>query len=420
MRASIALYAGLLASTFVSTAALGQVDPGVRGGAIGAGQPFPGLDQKTQKFFADAKGQFTEVEGVPAGLGPRFNLESCGGCHAAPAVGGTSPATNPQIAAASSRGATNAIPPFISSNGPVREARFPSDGGVHDLFTITGRSDAPGCNIAQPTFPPDVAFRIPTPIFGLGLVENTPDRNLEKDAASLADRRMPLGIAGHFNHSGNDGTITRFGWKSQNASLLIFSGEAYNVEMGVTNDAFPSERDDTPSCQFNALPEDSGDVTKRGPASKSFSDIEQFSLFMKLLQPPAPAPSNASIDRGRQAFGDAGCSLCHVAQHTTALATLSQLSGVTYSPYSDFQVHAMGTLADGIAQGEADGDEFRTAPLWGGGQRRFFLHDGRVTDMLAAIKAHASAGSEANGVIAQFNAMAVSVQQDILNFLRSL
>ena len=410
----------LAALLVAAPSALAQKDPGVRGGAPGAGLPFSGIDQKTQKFFADAQGQFNEVEGVPNGLGPRFNLESCGGCHAHPATGGTSPATNPQIAAASSHGATNTIPPFIGANGPVREARFPSDGGVHDLFTITGRSDAQGCNIAQPAFPADVVFRIPTPTFGLGLVENTPDRNLEDDVAALADSRTILGIAGHFNHTGNDGTITRFGWKAQNKSLLIFSGEAYNVEMGVTNDNFPNERDDTPSCQFNPLPEDSNDVTKRGQASKTFSDVDQFSLFMKLLQPPTPAPTNVSVERGRQTFADAGCTLCHVAQHTTALATLSQLSAVTYSPYSDFQVHAMGTLADGIAQGEADGDEFRTAPLWGAGQRIFFLHDGRTTDLLAAIQAHASAGSEANGVIARFNAMTVSIQQDVLNFLRSL
>lgn len=414
-------YVGLLASTFLSTATLAQVDPGVRSGAVGAGQPFAGLDQKTQKFFNDAKGQFTQVEGVPDGLGPRFNLESCSGCHVFPAIGGTSPTTNPQIAAASSHGATNTIPPFLSASGPVREVRSPSQGGgVIDLFTITGRSDAHGCNIAQPTFPSDIIFRIPTPTFGLGLVENTPDRNLENDVAALSDSRTMLGISGHFNHTGNDGTITRFGWKAQNKSLLIFSGEAYNVEMGVTNDAFPNERDDTPSCQFNALPEDSGDVTKRGPASKSFSDVEQFSLFMKLLQPPAPGPSNASTDRGKQAFTDAGCASCHIPQHTTDLATISQLSKITYTPYSDFQLHAMGNLADGIAQGEAEGNEFRTAPLWGVGQRVFFLHDGRATNILTAIEAHASTGSEANGVIARFNAMASSLRQDILNFLRSL
>ena len=118
-------------------------------------------------------------------MGPRFNAESCAQCHAQPAVGGTSPSTNPQIADATDQGADNQVPSFITLNGPVREARFPYtftgqvDGGVHDLFTITGRIDAPGCNISQPNFAEaaqlgDLIFRIPTPVFGGGLIKRSP------------------------------------------------------------------------------------------------------------------------------------------------------------------------------------------------------------------------------------------------------
>jgi CxxC motif-containing protein (DUF1111 family) len=138
---------------------------------------------------------FTETETVPTGLGPRFNLDSCGGCHAQPSVGGSSPATNPQVQAAAAQGAKNTVPPFISATGPIREARFVKnqngtpDGGVHDLFVISGRSDAPGCNIQQPNFSAalaanNVIFRIPTPTFGLGLVEATPDSALEATLAA--------------------------------------------------------------------------------------------------------------------------------------------------------------------------------------------------------------------------------------------
>jgi hypothetical protein len=144
-------------------------------------------------------------------------------------------------------GARNTIPSFITPAGPVREARFirkadgALDGGVHNLFSIAGRTDAPGCNLPQPDFASELAannviFRIPTPLFGLGLVENTPDFALKQNLASTADQRRALGIGGRFNLSGNDGTIMKFGWKAQNKSLTIFAGEAYNVEMGISND----------------------------------------------------------------------------------------------------------------------------------------------------------------------------------------
>jgi hypothetical protein len=188
-------------------------DPGVRGGAAGAGGSLPGLGQLEQDFFNAALGRFQAVDSVagsindaPAGtqngsgLGPRFNMNSCSGCHAQPAVGGTSPSTNPEVAVATLDGAHNTVPSFIGLRGPVREVRFirnpdgSPDGGVHNPFVITGRKDAPGCNISQPDFSTafaqnNVIFRIPTPLFGLGLVESVPDTNLEDDAAALSSLR---------------------------------------------------------------------------------------------------------------------------------------------------------------------------------------------------------------------------------------
>jgi CxxC motif-containing protein (DUF1111 family) len=322
-------------------------------------------------------------------------------------------------------GARNKIPHFITQTGPIREARFinnhdgTSDGGVHDLFVITGRKDAPGCNIAQPDFDKalkdrNIIFRIPTPTFGLGLVEATPDDNLQ----DVFDRQHKFpGISGHFNRTGNDGTITRFGWKAQNKSLLIFSGEAYNVEQGVTNEAFPNERDDTPSCQFNATPED-----HTTPAVSS--DITLFAAFMSMLAPPMPTPAItlASINTptGAQLIKAVGCTGCHIEKQTAGKGTITGGS-VDYHPFSDFAVHKMGEgLEDNITQGNAAGDEFRTAPLWGVGQRLFFLHDGRATDLVQAIEAHASPGSEANAVIDAYRHLPPAQKQALINYLRSL
>jgi len=142
---------------FVLLASIGgaQTDHGVRSGEAGAGDALPGLTFTQKLFFLQGKDAFQEVDFVQnpppnggEGLGPRFNMDSCAGCHATPAGGGSSPATNPQVQVATKLGARNAIPPFITLTGPVREVRFvrkpdgSPDGGVHDLFVINGRTDA--------------------------------------------------------------------------------------------------------------------------------------------------------------------------------------------------------------------------------------------------------------------------------------
>lgn len=463
--ATLALGAGFLAA---------QADPGPRPGPANAGSFYPTLKAIEQTFFGQALTRFKEVDsvsgGIPgesgSGLGPAFNGNSCAMCHAQPAVGGSSPGLkspqnpipNPQVALATLHGAMNVVPSFITADGPVREARFVAvsgqtsaalDGGVHGLYTIKGRIDAPGCNLAQAAFAQQLAlnnviFRIPTPIFGLGLVENTPDAVLQANLAANQSDKTRLGIGGELNMSGNDGTVTRFGWKAQNKSLMIFSGEAYNVEQGVSNEVFGNERSAVAGCVFNSSPEDYS-----GPDGTS-SDVTNFAAFMRLTAPPAPTTSTTSQKNGQALFGNIGCALCHSPSLTTGPSPYTGMSNVTYHPYSDFAIHHMGSnLADGVNQGAAGPDEFRTAPLWGVGQRLFFLHDGRTSDLLKAIEAHASpgsdclisqgfvqfkangdsfrpfsqsftCGSEANEVIENFNALKTSEKQDILNFLRSL
>src|SRR5438105_14601329 len=234
----------------VAAGAHAETDPGPRGGLPGGGGPSPGLNADESSVFHAARARFQEVDSVSGGvtgeagvgLGPTFNGNSCAQCHAQPDVGGTSPhptlgqvrRPNPQVAMATLdrvAGGNQTVPSFIHSAGPVREARFilkpngTKDGGVHGLYTIAGRIDAPGCNLAQPDFATELAnnnviFRIPTPVFGLGLLENVPDQVLRANLNSNGSLKASLGIRGRFNTTGNDGTITRFGWKAQNKSLL--------------------------------------------------------------------------------------------------------------------------------------------------------------------------------------------------------
>jgi len=429
-------------------------DPGVRGGDAGAGGPINGLTARQLEFFATGKDDFEEVEVVADGLGPRMNLDSCAACHTQPATGGTSPFVNPQVAFASKDGGTDGVPFFITLNGPIREARFKfnpdgsRDGGVHNTATITGRTGADGCALAQPDFDTEFSknnliFRIPTPLFGAGLIEQIPDRViLANQAANTASKRQ-FGIRGRpnlaksgktvtgsTNNNGNDGTIARFGWKAQNESLLLFSGEAYNVEMGISNELFQQEREQTLSCQFATVPNDVTD-TEVTTTPAGLNAIEKFAFFQRFLAPPTPSPDTpggaTSIGRGRSLFVSTGCALCHTPTLTTGDSTVAALNNQPVNLFSDILVHAMGPgLADNILQGEAQGDEFRTAPLWGLGQRIFFLHDGRTMDLGEAIQAHKSAGnsqfgpSEANAVIDNFNRLNEGKKQDLLNFLRSL
>jgi CxxC motif-containing protein (DUF1111 family) len=430
------------------------MDPGVRGGDPAAGGPIAGLTSREQEFFEVAKDEFEEPEEVADGIGPRMNLDSCVACHSQPAPGGSSPAVNPQVAFATQDGGGDSIPFFIKIDGPIREARFKfnadgtRDGGVYNTSTITGRTGSEGCALDQPDFEKQFArnnliFRIPTPLFGAGLIEQIPDSViLANQAANPKDKkRLRIGghpnrtkpghVTGETNNNGNDGTIARFGWKAQNQSVLLFSGEAYNVEMGITNELFQSEREQNLECQMVRVPNNVTDTEATNTPAGGLNAIQLFAFFQRFLAPPAPSPDTpggaASIDNGRQLFASIGCALCHTPTLTTGDSTVEALRNQPVNLYSDLLLHSMGPgLADDILQGQAQGDEFRTAPLWGLGQRIFFLHDGRTSDLANAIQQHMSRGnrkfgsSEANAVIDKFNQRAEREKQDVLNFLRSL
>ena len=456
---------------FLAGIALAQTDPGVQSASRGTGATIinPGNDPNGfTAFFQDGLTRFQEVETVSGsanvGLGPRFNSNSCSSCHAQPAVGGTGAATNPQFSFVNNGVAPgNTTPSFITANGPTREARFPfffnpngsvntnaPNGGVEDLFTITGRSDAGTCtsatNLPQPSFAAaisanNIIYRIPTPTFGSGLMENLDDSTLLINQENNLNNNF--GIAGSFNHNGNDGTISRFGWKAQNKSLHIFTGEAYNVEMGITNELFPQDRPLPGEDQLaTGLPSSCLDLSGKGypedtsnpkstPNAAVLDDVSAFANFMRFLAPPPPGGvvlngqqvSGQTISTGASLFSSIGCATCHnPTPGTTQVSNFAPaLSKAPVPAYSDIEIHHMGNgLADNVSQGGAGGDQFRTAPLWGLGQRIFLLHDGRTSNLITAIQDHASHGSEATTVEQNFFDLSPTQQQEVLDFLRSL
>ncbi len=223
------------------------------------------------------------------GLGARHNADQCFVCHAQPNLGGSGgfivpnpgpgkpqPAENPQFHLVPHRySRQNTVPSFEKQFGPIREVRFKynpdgtRDGGVHQLWTVRGSTNdqtIPNCALTQPDFDAEarannLAFRIPLQMMGLGLIESIQDREILNQHDATASLRIPLGITGHPNRSGNDGTIARFGWKAQNKSITVFAGEAYNVEQGITNEVFPNATEEDPDCQGPKKPEPN-DVTR--------------------------------------------------------------------------------------------------------------------------------------------------------------
>ena len=453
---------------------LAQTDPGVQSGNRGTGAAFSSVLSNSPSgilsFFTDGQKRFQDVESVSNsptgnnGLGPRFNSNSCSSCHGQPAVGGTGSATNPQFSFTTNGTAPkDTTPSFVTANGPTLEARFPfffnsngtvnynaPNGGVETLFTVSGRADAGTCSLSQPSFATaqsegNIIFRIPTPTFGAGLIENLDDSTLLSN--QITNNNNFLGISGSFNHNGNDGTISRFGWKAQNKSLHIFAGEAYNVEMGVSNLLFPQDRplpgeDGGGGTGLTGLPSNCLNLSTTGypedtsnpaasPNSAVLDDVSAFANFMRLLAPPPTGSvvlngstvSSSTISAGASLFSSIGCANCHNTKVGTTQTSnvTSSLSKASVNAYSDIEVHHMGSgLADNVAQGGAGGDQFRTAPLWGLGQRIFLLHDGRTTNLLTAIDQHESNGSEANTVESNFDNLNSTQQQQILDFLRSL
>src|SRR4029077_17467866 len=194
------------------------------------------------------------------------------------------------------------------------------NGGVETIFTVSGRADAGACSLTQPSFAQAAAannliFRIPTPLFGSGLIANIDDSTLLNNQAAQAGNAF--GIAGAFNRNGNDGTITRFGWKAQNKSLMIFSGEAYNVEMGISNELFQQDRPLPEEELQGGLPGNCLNLAGKGypedithslgnSASTVTSDVGLFNVFMQFLDQPTASTDTpggaASISNGRNLF----------------------------------------------------------------------------------------------------------------------
>lgn len=428
----------------------------------GFGEPLTALllPQNTPDLQRFAAGQlnFLEVEDLPE-VGPIFNSRSCGACHFQPAVGGSGAFINEVRVRNNTAGGPLHI--FATDNmltaGPQKQ-------GTQTIFANGMASPPLGCQITsskcnkspcqreeakRTTFstslkicdPTSASFttgsnciaeRQATPLFGLGFVEAVADSTFNALAAG-----QPSDIRGTVKTVNELGAtrVGRFGWKDDHATLRGFAGDAYLNEMGITNPDFPVERTTCAQnkTKFGVLL-DTADDPEDTTDDDGHADIDRFADFMRALAPPPQLPQNNDAQAGHARFDAIGCAGCHVETLSTDAnpssfipatsggvpisATLNALlAGQTFQPFSDFLLHDMGALGDGITSDAAGPTLMRTAPLWGIRARSRFLHDGRAETITDAITLHAGQGAAA---AAAFQGLSPRQQQQVIDFLNTI
>lgn len=455
--------AGLLtviAVTSVATAQLPLAPAGVTH-LSGFGDPFPALllpaNASDLQLFAAGQIQFIDVEGIPR-IGPIFNSRSCGACHFQPALGGSGAFINEVRV----RNNTAGGPLHIFATDNLLRAGSQTQ-GTSTIFSTGLESTPIGCQITSPkcakspcqreeatrtTFtttlkicdPTSAGFakgtnctaeRQATPLFGLGLVEAVADSTFNAIA-----QNQHHGIRGTVKTVDELGAtrVARFGWKDDHATLRAFSGDAYLNEMGITNPDFPDERS---TCALDKskfgvtldADDDPEDEIENGRG-----DVDTFADFMRALAPPPQLAQNSSAQSGHNLFVNIGCRGCHVENITTAsnpanfippttggvaitFTLNSLLANQTFHPFSDFLLHDMGSLGDGITSDAAGPTMMRTAPLWGIRAKSRFLHDGRASTIAEAITLHDGQGSDAAQA---FGGLSSTQQQQVIDFLNTI
>jgi len=376
-------------------------------GGADFGDPLPGLTTEQLAVFEQGKEDFEDVEGPEDGVGPVFNGSSCAECHAGPATGGGSA----RFATYFGRRVSGRFDPMIDFGGPNIQAQ-----GIIGLngFQFQGE--------VVPRQATIVARRRAGATFGFGLVDAVTDDAL-RTLAMMQSRSTPF-TAGRPNEVTNlrNGrrAVGRFGWKAQGGTLLDFAAGAYKDELGVTTAGFVRDGQGRNIGEENA-PQGRVDLLRFNPVASpneaDQEDVESLANFMRLLAPPPRGPVGFAEQRGERVFAAIGCNNCHVPSLTTGASPIRALSRVTFNPYSDFLLHDMGRLGDGIEQGSARGTEMRTAPLWGLRTQPSFLHDGRASSIADAILMHEGQGA---GSQQQFRRLSAQQRRDLLAFLNSL
>jgi CxxC motif-containing protein (DUF1111 family) len=340
------------------------------------GDPLQGLSPALLARFQAGKTIFEREFDPREGLGPVFNNTSCAKCHDQGAIGGGSDTLETRYGQVID-GVFNSLTQF---DGQLLHSKGI---GLFNGVDFVGEVVPPEANV--------VAQRRTNPLFGLGLVNAVPDQTL-MDIAQYEQEFTPetagraLVLTDVFS---GQPVVGRFGWKSQIGTVLTFSGNAFLNEMGITTPFFPHENPpggDAALLAANPARTNPNDTTEA---------VMQLADHTTFLAPPPQRPFTREAKLGERLFRGVGCANCHLPKMTTGPNEVAALDEVDFFPYSDFLVHDMGSLNDGIAQPPATTQQMRTAPLWGARIRTSFLHDGRARTIRDAILAHDGQGKAA-------------------------
>ena len=365
--------------------------------------PLDGLSGDLNAAFVRGDENFEKAFTVGDGLGPIFNNVGCEGCHPGDGRG------TPELGF------------FRFSNGSdLAEAL---GGPQHQDKAI------PGIPVEAIPDGVDRSFRLPPPVFGVGLIEAIPAATIVAKAdpddadgdgiSGRVNRVMPPDFVPGSHVGGGPGLqLGRFSRKAQVSSLVEQVAAAYQQDIGITSDFMPQEN---PHPQAGGVALGDGVSDPEIPASIVLETV----LYVRLLAPPARGESTAEVQQGEGVFSEIGCADCHTPVLRTGPSPVPQLSEVDAHLYSDLLIHDMGPdLADNRPDGDATGQEWRTAPLWGTrlvadflGGNRFFLHDGRARTLHDAIEYH---GGEAGGSRDLYRGLSESDRQALIAFLESL
>lgn len=415
----------LLASGVVQAQTPPPPPPPPQPPTTGASVPLPGLSAELLQRFYDGQTAFNTDETPAEGLGLVFNDRSCLRCHNGPVAGGGSGRLVTKIGRYNADGSFD---PLVAFGGPVIQAQ--GINRVSPTVVIAGETVPPQANV--------VVKRRTTNILGAGLIEAIPNNMIQAEAARQATF-SPM-TAGKVNIVTNlrtgQAAIGRFGWKSQMGNLYDFTADAYKEEMGVVVAGFTTTNPTTGASVLNPFPTMSdgrrldqenaptGNASLLkfdpipGPDDPDDTTIKEMADFQAMLAPPKRGPSSPDVVSGEKIFKGIGCTNCHTQSWKTAADhPIPAFRNITLQPYSDFLVHDMGRLGDGLPAGTAGPLEMRTAPLWGLRFQKSYLHDGRATNLDSAIIAHDGQGRASSAAYSRLSGTQKNALKAFLNSL---